>query len=496
MKQIFVSHKSNSAKITSDIIETLKSGMSDVDFFLSENITKGDNWRTDVVKAINSAECMLLLYLDPDQDWGWCLFEAGLFSSHRSRVGERPLYCIQYPGARPPDPLSDIQTTSATLDDMKKFLKSFYNATDQMDSKTWANLDATASRLVGLLEQCKPKEYETTNLRPSVLLYPAWAATSRPDWRPVKVPRGLPLDRSEVVIENQKSVFLLGFDVDPQKMNVVDFLTRLDTDGSDVRRPWVEKFLESLQSTLEGRMTEQHVVYFRSVTGNILRPIIEAVKRSDDGAECVCRVVFVDAFAPPSSSNPSRLQLLANGLRLAVRTRLEVLDKYRGTMAEESSRLAQSEDPAEALGKLHPLGGRILESIRTIVLEAELQGSKLDAAPPNLFDDDVEQATYEKIRGQFKSWLTNFQHVTMKEDSEPEGKYAQTELLLDEFYDMNGKYIAIAAPNFLKMLEGSHQQRVGPMNSIDLSRRHDEKSDPELGYRPAQIEDFRDRKII
>jgi hypothetical protein len=360
----------------------------------------------------------------------------------------------------------------------------------------WANLDATASRLVGLLEQCKPKEYETANLRPSVLLYPAWTAASRPDWRPVKVPRSLPLDRSEVVIENQKSVFMLGFDVNPQKMNIVDFLKRLDTDGFNVKRPWMEKFLESLQSTLEGRITEQHVVYFRSAMGNILRPIIEAVKRSDDGAECVCRVVFVDAFAPPSASSPSRMQLLANGLRLTVRTRLEVLDKYRGAMAQESSRLAQSEDPAEALGKLHPLGSRILESIRTIVLEAELQGSKLDTPPPNLFDDDADQATYEKIRIQFKSWLTNFQHVTEKEDSESEGKYVQTELLLNELYDMHREYIAIAAPAFLSMLEASPQQQVGPMKSIALSLRPDEKSHSEIGYSPAQIEAVRERRIM
>jgi hypothetical protein len=496
MKQIFVSHKSNNAKLSRDIIETLKSGMSDIDFFLSENIQKGDNWRTDITKAIKSAECMLLLYIDPNQDWGWCLFEAGLFSAHRSKVGEHPLYCIQYPGAQPPDPLSDIQTTSATLDDMKKFLKSFYNATDQMDSKTWTNLDATALRLVDLLEQSKPKEYLTNNLRPSVLLYPAWAPGSQPDWRLTKVPQGLPLDRSEVVIENRESVGLLGFNADPKKLNVVEFFKWLDTDGSDVKRPWLEKFLESLQSTLEGRMTEQHVVYFRSVMGNILRPIIETVKRSDDGSECVCRVVFVDAFAPPSASHPSRLQLLANGLRLAVRTRLEVLDKYRDTMAQESSRLAQSEDPAEALGKLHPLGGRILESIRTIVLEAELQGSKLDAPAPNLFDDDTEQATYEKIRDQFRSWLENFRDVARKEDKEARGKYVQTELFLDELYEMNRKYIAIAAPNFLRMLEGSHQQPVGPMNSIALSHRSDEKTDTELGYRPAQILDFQERRII
>jgi hypothetical protein len=472
-KRIFVSHKARNAKITSDMLDILKSGMTGVEFFLSEQIEPGDNWRSDIVKEIRSADCLLLLYLDPDQDWSWCMFEAGLFSANKPKNGERRLYCIQYPGSPPPDPLSEIQTTSATFDSMKIFLKSFYLTTKQTDSKTWADLDATASRLVDFLEQCRPKEYETTNLRPSMLLYPAWTATDRPDWRPVKVPKSLPLDRSEVVIENQKSVFLLGFDVDPQKMNVVDFLKRLDTEGSDVRRPWMEKFLESLQSTLEGRMTEQHVVYFRSAMGNILRPIIESVKRSDDGAECVCRVVFVDAFAPPSSGNPSRMQLLANGLRLAVRTRLEVLDKYRGVMTQERSRLAQSEDPAEALGKLHPLGGRILESIRTIVLEAELQGSKLDTPPPNLFDDDTKQATYERIRGEFKSWLIKFQAVTKKEDNEPQGKYVETERLLDELYDLHSKYITIAAPTFLNMLGISYQQP-------------DEPGENDVPVRPAQ----------
>jgi hypothetical protein len=429
--------------------------MNGVDFFLSEKIAPGENWRTDISKAINSAEFMLLLYLDPDQDWGWCLFEAGLFSAQRLRDGERPLYCIHYPGAQPPDPLKDIQTTSATLDGMKEFLGNFYNATQQMDTKTWTNLDATALRLVGLLENAKPKHHDVTYLRPSALLYPAWFPTGRPDWRPFKVPKALPLDRSEVVIENQLSLFQLGFNANPQRMNVLDCFKRLDIDGSEAKRPWIEMFLDSVQSALEDRITDQHVVYFRSVRGNILRPIIESISRADDGSECVCRVVFVDAFAAPPSGDPSRLQLLANGLRLAVRTRLEVLDKYRGTIAQESSRLAQSEDPAEDLGKLHPLGGRILESIRTILLEAELQGTTLDTPPPQLFHDDAEQATYEKIRARFRYWFTNFQRVTAKEDSEPEGKYIQTELLLNELRDMNRKYIAIAAPQFLSMLEES-----------------------------------------
>ena len=131
-------------------------------------------------------------------------------------------------------------------------------------------------------------------------------------------------------------------------------------------------------------------------------------------------------------------------------------------MAQESSRLARSQDPAEVLGKLHPLGARILESLRTIVLEAELQGSKLDMPPPSLFDDDTKQATYERLRGEFKSWVIEFQAVTNEEDNEPGGKYIQTERLLDELYELNRKYIAIAAPTFLNMLEGSHKQPNDP----------------------------------
>jgi hypothetical protein len=114
------------------------------------------------------------------------------------------------------------------------------------------------------------------------------------------------------------------------------------------------------------------------------------------------------------------------------------------------------------LGKLHPLGARVLESLRTIALEAELQGSKLDAPPPHLFDDDAKQATYEKIRDEFKSWFIKFQAATTEEDNDPEGKYVKTERLLDELFDLHKKYIAIAAPTFLSMLEVSHKQPGGP----------------------------------
>ena len=126
-KHVFVSHKSSNAKLANDIIDILKSGMDDVDFFLSEKINPGENWRIDIIKAIRSAECLLLLCLDPDQDWSWCMFEAGLFSAYKRGNGKRRLYRIHYPDSPPPGPLTEIQTTSTTVDSMKTFLESLYN---------------------------------------------------------------------------------------------------------------------------------------------------------------------------------------------------------------------------------------------------------------------------------------------------------------------------------------------------------------------------------
>jgi hypothetical protein len=238
-------------------------------------------------------------------------------------------------------------------------------------------------------------------------------------------------------------------------MSLLEFLMRLDTRGSDVDRIWIQRFLDSLQAALEGRISDQSVVFFRSVRGNILRPIIESIVRSKDGLKCSCRVVFVDAFSAPPSSNPSQLQHIANGLRLAVRMRLEVLNRYRGKMAPESARLAGSRDPAEELGRLHPLGGRVLEILRTIVLEAELQGSRLDVVP--VLFDGREQGHYEDIRERFNLLYADLRRTTAEEDQQAVGSYNKTERILDSLHELNRDYIRIAAPKFLAMLD----ERIG-----------------------------------
>ena len=182
-----------------------------------------------------------------------------------------------------------------------------------------------------------------------------------------------------------------------------------------------------------------------------MRPIIDSITQSENGLDCSCKVVFVDAFSAPPATNPSPLQLLANGLRLAVRTRMEVLDRYKGKLAKESSRIAQSSDPAEELGKRNPLGRRVLEVLLTIVDEAKMEGTNVYESAPLLFEGEA-QSQYEEIRTTFSSMLAELKHVVSDEDKDPNKMYTETERLLSELDRLNKSYIELAGPKFLELI--------------------------------------------
>jgi hypothetical protein len=449
---VFVSHKSADATLAKAIVKELKSEMDNTAFFLSEDIEKGDDWRTEIQDKLIKSNCFILCYTDTTYDWSWCLYETVLFDElvRRDDPEKRKLYCIHYPGTPPPDPLQKLQTIAANNEGIEGWLASLYQTTKQTEA--FKSLEATAARLQSLLEKEQPKKFATNNLRPSIQIYPAWLSGRNPNWQDLATfPQSLPLEMS-IVETDEISAAQLGFAFKPSKMNLVEFLKRLDTEPSEAERTWPERFLESLQSTLEGRMTDQNVVVFRSSMGGVLRPVIESIRRSNDGLECVCRVVFIDAFGAPPDVHPSRLQFLANGLRLAVRTRMEVLNRYRGKMAQEHRRLAKSLDPADELSKRHPLGGRVMEILRTIILEAEMQGTYVNS-PPMLLFEGGEQKQYEDIREKFKGLYSDLATCTQKEDQQSDGTYVETEKHLDALLELNKDYVAIAAPRFLKILD-------------------------------------------
>ena len=199
-------------------------------------------------------------------------------------------------------------------------------------------------------------------------------------------------------------------------------------------------------------LADQKVVYFRSASGRILRPVIESVRQSGDGQDWCCRVVFLNASSAPSADNPSVIQLLANGLRLAVRTRIELLDPYKGKLANERRRIDESTDPAEELRKANLIGSRVLEIFQNIAFEAEMQGTCIHENAPLLFEGHA-QVEYSKLRTSLSETLATLKLVVSDEDKNPEKQYVGTERLLNELDRVNNEYIELAAPRFFKLLK-------------------------------------------
>lgn len=452
-KLIFISHKSTDSELASALREALRSAMENVSFFLSEEIEKGNDWRSEIENKLREASCLVLIYTSPTYYWSWCLYEAILFDEIVSRPDpkSRKLYCIHYSGSNPPDPLQRFQTVSATKGDLTTWLENFYRATGQQ--KAFESLEAMASNLESVLRTKMPRSYSTNHLRPSIQIKPAWLQGDNltPNWsQRESIPKTLPLGLSEAWTDDISAI-QLGFAGKPSPMKLIDFLTRLDAEKTGGEPAWISPFLKSLQTALEGQIKDQNVVSFRSMTGGILTPIIESITRSNDGIECTCRVVFSDAFGMSPVSSSSELQQHANGLRVAVRIRIEVLDRYKGRMAE-SLRLSRSIDPQ--LSKLHPPGSQLLGTLKAILREAEMHGYDLTATAPTLFVGE-NQIRYEKLRSAFNSNLIDLKRTASEEDQQPDGTYVETEKLLNVLQQLNSEYISIAGPYFLNIIDAS-----------------------------------------
>jgi hypothetical protein len=78
---VFFSHKSEDKLVTKHLIELLDENTENVDYFFSEKIEKGAPWRQEIVKWLDMSSYLVLVFTDPDEDWGWCLYETGFFDA-------------------------------------------------------------------------------------------------------------------------------------------------------------------------------------------------------------------------------------------------------------------------------------------------------------------------------------------------------------------------------------------------------------------------------
>jgi hypothetical protein len=87
---VFISHNHEDGEAAKTIKTTLSLyGANRLNFFLSEEITPGEDWFQWINEHLVTSNVLLLLFTDHSATWDWCLYEAGLFARLDRSEGEQ-----------------------------------------------------------------------------------------------------------------------------------------------------------------------------------------------------------------------------------------------------------------------------------------------------------------------------------------------------------------------------------------------------------------------
>ena len=446
--KVFLSHKQQFATQANELHAALKLGVPGATVFQSEDIDKGVKWREEIDKALDNAKCFVLLYTNPELDWSWCFYEAGRFS--RKGRKPRPVYCLRPEAIDVPSPLAYLQSIKATRDDIRRWFEDDFFRSIRSHEPTARELGDAVKAIESLV---KGMPTEERSLKPYIWIVPK--APSNWDEKNVQN-----IDFTDALVEvDEKSAITLGFSYRP-KLELLPFLRRIACDT--VEEPakieyWITKFFESLQSAVHGMANFQEEAYFRHESGKILRPVVVSYARCGSGTVCKLQVIFAEAFGSPLTDLPGLLQRLSIGARLAIRTRLEILDPFIGRVSQVQQDKLESKRDEDEIGRRFHIGGRLVEALNTIMREAASHGLRPDAPPPTLFDGTA-QHRYEEIRDRGMDTWNRLEEAAKQGDET--GDYSETERLLVELKGYNEDYLALVLPRIEELVVPAGKRHV------------------------------------
>jgi TIR domain len=147
---IFFSHKTNDSGVTNALKDLLDSNTENVEFHIAEQIEKGANWRKAIVELLNRANFLVLVFTDPNEDWGWCLYETGFFDALSQSESRRRIWCLHNASTDPPDPIAGLQTIPAEKTKVEQWLKELFSSTEQTKALFFKNIPELAEKICEL----------------------------------------------------------------------------------------------------------------------------------------------------------------------------------------------------------------------------------------------------------------------------------------------------------------------------------------------------------
>jgi hypothetical protein len=339
---VFISHNHEDEEAAKTIKNKLSLyGANRLNFFLSEEITPGEDWFQWINEHLVTSNVLLLLFTDHSATWDWCLYEAGLFARLDRSEGEqnRRVLCLHNPKTDPPPQLRHLQTVKVDQPRMKSFLKQLFGtakltAIEPPINSAFAENDEALTQVANdLCAVIAPINPERRYYHPDMTLW-------------VKAPSSLQSGQipAETVIEaDRASLELFGLDERPPGRDHWTWgeLQRNVQRAED--QEWVEELRRTLSAASQGRAIEPIQATFQALqSGKLYRPVLRLRDLERDGSMRFS-VVLVEQFSEALAYVPERLGTLLTGLTMATRFRWRIIEHYLNQMPRWRTDQAQAE---------------------------------------------------------------------------------------------------------------------------------------------------------
>jgi hypothetical protein len=422
--KVFVSYKKKYEQNAKRIVDALQAWSgARLSIWYAHDIPPGDDWMQALFEQVTAANWFFLLLPDSADDWGWQLYEAGIFRGSML-PGDR-LICLHHPNVQRAPQLEDYQAVPAEQDAVFKFLEDILvrpHAVPGMDplNNHVQNLGSLAGEIVSAFDKLATVETVWFGNFVELAVDNARDLTCAEDLNEARI----------IATQGVDELFGRRAGVDRTWGTLVS-----DLDPSSRDTAWITELVHVMRRVAEGRLPASIEATFAGAdgaAGKQFRPRLTSIKQKD-GSIASFHISFVEVLGRGTAGGePAGMRSLQTAMRLAYRCRWEIIEPYknRSALGKEDIRtirniLERIEREAQTHGPL-----------RRDVLCAQF-GSDAPAI-------DAMYGEWEKIRNDQGGGLLD------RGFSENDGERVKEALQV--FADINKRFMILASKRFAEVV--------------------------------------------
>jgi hypothetical protein len=442
--KILVSHKVNDRAVTKKLIDLLKEHIKKIEFCVSDNIEKGTPWKDTIENNLKESSLLVLVFTDPEEDWGWCLFETGFFHgvSQVHSEKKRLIYCLHHVDSEAPSPIRDLQSIPADEDNVKKWLRGLFRHTGQEDVQ-FESIPDLAVKICGL--------FSATQTKPKPPIYCPDSIYITIDPNSLKTPDDLPSD-TEITGKAEVLRDLFGTNNANTDWETVKREVDQDRDTSAANGNTLKELSRALHEVCKSKKGScKHTpqgIFFALRGFKRYRPVVNSVRQNSKGL-FDCEILLIEEAGGALQNVDKPLGALLTIMRMATRVRWEIVKRF-------------TPDNVSALAKRDPFKLRkdLQTNLNNVFVEFEFRGS---FSPENLLEAFKSEDKTE-LNEMGEKWPEIYRKIwqsiglnaieTFEEVSKETMKEEDVALLkskLEELAEMNSNFLRMAVAR-LKVL--------------------------------------------